>query len=646
VSPAGELNLGSSPVGTTAPSQTVTYTNSGTGISKVSSVVATGDFAQTNTCGTVEAKGTCTVTVTFTPTALGTRFGQLTITDNSATSPHVVSLTGTGIDLSISPTTLNFGKVAVLTSSAPQTATITNVSSAPVSMTSITINGIADYGDFSETNDCPNPLPANGTCTVQVVFTPTHLLISNGAVLLVSFASADSPLAVSLNGTGEKPSNNAVPLVLQPLVPSSVAPGGSGLTLQVNGDGFDSHSVVRWNGNGRKTKYVSKHELTATILASDVASASTASVTVANPTPGGGTSSAVPFPVRISSSTVSLTDQDWGVGNSPVAIVTGVFNGHGIPDLAVANQSSNTVSILLGEGNGTFTPATTLTTGNSPSALAVGDFNGDGNLDLIVANSADSSLSVFLGNGSGGFTLGSLITGLGATDPVSVAVADFDGDGRLDFAVCNYSTNTISVYLGNGNGTFRLTSTTPVVLNGPSFVAVSDFNGDGIPDLAIANTGANTVTVTLGNGDGTFGKTNTTVPAGTAPVWIGAADFNGDGYQDLAIVNRGANSVTIVPGKGNGTFQTSTTYTVGTAPTSLAIGDVNGDGILDLVTANSGSNTVSVLLGIAGGTFQTQTTYNTNTGPSALVLSDFNNNGKLDVAVTDSTTSLISVLSQ
>ena len=645
LSPAGTLNFGSEPVGTPAPTKTVTFTNSGSGGILISSVVATGDFSQTNTCGKVAAGGTCQITVTFTPTALGTRYGSLTLTDNSASSPQVINMTGVGMDLSLSGNTVNFGNVGVLTSSAPESVTLTNVSSSPVSLTSISIGGVSDYGDFTESNNCANPLPANTSCTIQIVFTPTRLLISNGSVLLVRFNSPDSPLAATLIGTGVKSTNNAVPFIDQPMTPAALAPGSSSLGLTINGTGFTSHSVLNWNGSPRSTKYINKHSITANLKAGDLATASTGSITVSNPIPGGGISNPVLFPVTLPESTVLLTDQDIGAGNDPVAMVTGYFNGDGHLDLAVANESVNTVTLLLGNGDGTFTPGGTLIT-SSPSAMATGDFNGDGHTDLIVANSADSTLTVFLGDGKGGFTAANVISSIGAVDPISVAVGDFDGDGRLDLAVTNFTMNTISIFLGNGDGTFRITSTPALKLSGPAFIVAADFNGDGTLDLAIANSNNGTVTIATGKGDGTFNTTAATLSTGTTPSWLAAADFNADGKQDLVVANRGVNYVTVFLGNGTGSFQAGVDYAAGTGPDSVAIGDINGDGILDLVVANGGSNNVSVLLGSTGGVFGTQTPVATNTGSGSVVIGDFNNNGKLDVAVTDSAANLISVLMQ
>jgi hypothetical protein len=643
VSPSGTLNFGNQPVLTTAPSQAVVFTNSGSGPITVSSVVATGDFSQTNNCARVLPAASCQIVVKFTPEVVGTRYGALTMTDNSASSPHAVNLTGVGVDLSVSPTTLDFGNVGVLTRSAPGAVTLTNLSSAPVPLNSISIAGVADYGDFSETNNCANPMPAHGNCSVHITFRPTRLLLSNSSVLLVRFGSADSPLAVTLTGTGVQSANNAVPQIAEPLGRVSVTPGGNSFSLQVNGMGFVAGSVVKWNGSSRVTQFVNKHTLKAAILRSDVANATSVSLTVFNPSPGGGVSNPVLLPVTPPIATVSFSAHDWGTGTSPVAMAIGDFNEDGKEDLAVANQGANTVSILLGNGNGTFTPGAGASTGNQPSAVAVGDFNGDGHTDLVVGNTVDSTLTILLGDGKGGFTAAPAL--VNSVNPVSVAVGDFDADGRLDLAVANSSINTISIFLGNGDGTFRATSTPTLQLQSPSFIALADFTGDGVPDLAIANQSGNTITIARGRGDGTF-VTSSTVTTGSTPVWVGVADLNGDAKQDLAVVNRGSSTVSIFLGNGNGTFQAGTDNATGTGPSSVAIGDVNGDGILDLIVANGISNNVSVLLGSGGGAFNAQATSATNTGPASVAIGDFDANGKLDLAVVDQQANRVSVLSQ
>jgi hypothetical protein len=224
-------------------------------------------------------------------------------------------------------------------------------------------------------------------------------------------------------------------------------------------------------------------------------------------------------------------------------VAVGDFNGDGKLDLAVANASSNNVSVLLGNGTGGFGAATNYAVGAPPHSVAVGDFNGDGTLDLAVGNNGSNNVSVLLGNGTGGF--GTATNYAAGSSPHSVAVGDFNGDGKPDLAVANQNSNNVSVLLGNGNGTFGPAINYAVVTT-PESVAVGDFNGDGKPDLAVANGGSGvSVSVLLGNGDGTFGAA-TDYAVGTRPVSVAVGDFNGDGGPDLAVANFYSNNVSVL----------------------------------------------------------------------------------------------------
>jgi len=224
--------------------------------------------------------------------------------------------------------------------------------------------------------------------------------------------------------------------------------------------------------------------------------------------------------------------------------VVGDFNGDGVLDLAVANVGSNTVSVMLGLGNGTFGARRHFAVVNYPISLAVGDFNGDGVLDLAVANAGSDSVSVLIGLGDGAFAIERRF-GAGRL-PHSIAVGDFDGDGVLDLAVANHDNASVSVLLGVGNGTFgaerRFT-----VAGHPDSVAVGDFNRDGVLDLVVANSGADptyfgSVSVLLGRGDGSFGAENR-FGAGSETVFVAVGDFNRDDRLDIAVVNVLSNDV-------------------------------------------------------------------------------------------------------
>jgi hypothetical protein len=436
---------------------------------------------------------------------------------------------------------------------------------------------------------------------------------------------------------------NPVPLISQPLVPEAAAPGGTGFTLTVNGTGFVSGSVVHWNGAARTTHFVDQGRLTANIPGTDIAKAGTAAVNVVNPGPGGGTSGAVFFPINTPEGSVSLAGTDFNSPGENIYVVAADFNGDGKLDLAVTEFGSSSVRILLGNGDGTFQSFQTYPACHA-HGLASGDFNGDGILDLAVADAGCGQVSILLGNGDGTFTEGgSFSTGGGATfAPYSVAVGDFNSDGKLDLVTANELINKASVLLGNGDGTFQSHVDYDTGVDSRQ-VATGDFNGDGRLDLAVSSSEG--VSVLLGKGEGNF-QSQTLYPLwSTLNPYLVFAHLDTDGKLDLAVANT-AGSVSILLGNGDGSFQSSVPYATGGFSATVIAADFNGDGILDLATGNYYDANVAILLGNGDGTFRPQINYPAAYGARGLVAADFNGDGRLDLAVANQFVDSISVFLQ
>src|SRR5215469_7949728 len=327
---------------------------------------------------------------------------------------------------------------------------------------------------------------------------------------------------------------------------------------------------------------------------------------------------------------------DLTTGTEPRGIATGDFNGDGRPDLVVTNSTDNTISVLLGKVDGTFSPKVDYPTGNRPVSATIADFNQDGYLDLAVINEncvpgtppdfpppppscSPGTVSVFLGNGDGTFQPRvDYSTGM---QPLSVATADFNQDGKMDLSVVNCRDDTLSILFGNGDGTFQTQIVQSTVFK-PQVVVTADFNGDSKADLAIIGTNGNgEVSILLGKGDGTF-ITLPSFPASNGSIGISEAavvgDFNNDQKLDLVVAV--GTSLNVFLGQGDGTFVLNGSYL---GAEGLVAADFNGDGKLDLATSG-----ISILLGNGDGTFQPGIAYGAGQSPTAVAVADFNGDGK------------------
>ena len=326
---------------------------------------------------------------------------------------------------------------------------------------------------------------------------------------------------------------------------------------------------------------------------------------------------------------LNFKSTDYTDGANPQSVVVADFNKDGKLDFANVNYNdgaAGSVSVFLGNGDGTFQPKVDYAVGDGPDGIAIADVNGDGNLDLVVANDTGSSVSVLLGNGDGTFQAHKDY-GAGSF-PHWIAVGDFNGDGKPDLVETNEGQNTVGVFLNNGDGTFG-TMKTFATSEYPYSVSVGDFNHDGKIDLAVSGYQDSVVNILLGNGDGTF-KAHVDYRTGISPAIVATADINQDGKLDLVTVNYSngnTGTVSVLLGKGDGTFRSHVDSTVGLGPDGLAIGDFNGDGIPDLAVANLIGNTMSVLLGKGDGTFQPHVDFPTLKFPLGMGAAGFSRRG-------------------
>jgi PKD repeat protein len=316
------------------------------------------------------------------------------------------------------------------------------------------------------------------------------------------------------------------------------------------------------------------------------------------------------------------------------------LNGDGNLDLITVNDTSNNISVLLGNADGTFQAALNYTVTSRPIAVAVGDFDADGKLDLAVADYGSNDISILLGNGDGTFQSPQTIAA--GNNPRGIVAADFDGDHKIDLAIINVSDNTVSIFLGNGNGTFQSRVNYAVGSN-PLGIDVGDVNGDHALDLVVANYFNNNVSVLLGKGDGTF-QTATTFAAGANPGGVTLGDVNADGNLDVVVANANGGNVSVLLGNGTGSFGTAVNFAVGSDPGQIVIGDFDQDGRVDLILPNYNDADVTFLHGNGDGTFRSPQNFTAAAGSGAVLAGDFNHDGRPDLAVLDQQANTISVL--
>ena len=339
---------------------------------------------------------------------------------------------------------------------------------------------------------------------------------------------------------------------------------------------------------------------------------------------------------------------------NPFSVRVGDFNSDDQLDVVTSCRDYHGIAILLGHGNGTFAAVKYRTTGpgTSPQGISVGDFNKDNILDIAVVNSGTNGIVVVFGRGDGEFFLGTeYSTGIGSFSTM-LAIGDFNNDSRLDIAVTNHFSNSISIFLGLDSEPFATVTTyTTNAGSKPQSVAVSDFNNDHLLDIVVANYGTDNVGIFLGYGNNEFHEMMTySTGTGSAPYCVASADFNNDNHFDIVVANSGTDNIIIVLGYGNGTFVTTAMYLTGdrSHPSTVALSDFNNDNILDIIVANSGSSSVFIFYGYGNGTFGNEIAYflGYRYRPYSVVVKDLNQDNLVDIVIACYGTDRIEILIQ
>jgi FG-GAP-like repeat len=365
---------------------------------------------------------------------------------------------------------------------------------------------------------------------------------------------------------------------------------------------------------------------------------------------------------------LSFFRTDIPVGTHPTSVAVGNFNG-GAPDLAVANEGSDGVSILLGNGFGQFTAGTPISGGDAPSSVVTGNFNGDAFTDLAIASVGNDNIAIKLGDGTGAFTdSGAVSTGT-SSDPRAIATGDFNNDGKTDLVSANQGSSTVSVHLGDGMGGFATDPTPKDVSTGsglpaanPVAIAVIQLGGTiGTPntdlDAIVASQTSDQVLELLGDGTGDFTGAGTLYTSmgipGSDPSGVAIGSLNpaspNPGFAaepDMLTANQGVDQVWPAYGRTDGTFfDFGGVEMTGADPVAIAMGDLDGDGDQDGISADMGGNDVTPIISDGSGDVAADTPTSVGLSPRAVATGPFDADARDDVAVANYDSNSVTVLS-
>ena len=340
----------------------------------------------------------------------------------------------------------------------------------------------------------------------------------------------------------------------------------------------------------------------------------------------------------------TLEANELAAGELPTGVTTGDLDGDGDLDIVAGNSGTDSLSVLLNDGSGTFQRAADLSAGFGPADVVLEDFDGDLDLDLAASNVDQRSISVLLNDGSGHFTFAGFFS-VGES-PFSLVAGDFDSDDDIDLATANEFSDSVSILLNDGTGDF---SSRQDVATGaiPEGIVAADFDGDDDLDLATSNFGDKNVSILINNGSGTFLNAGN-VAAGNGPFKIAAADFDSDNDMDLAVTDIVDDVTQVLFNDGSAGFVSSSSFAVASGPAAITVVDVDGDSNPDLAVTSGRSNVVSVLLGDGGGGFSEPGTFGFSLLPQVIAFgiagADFDGDGDNDLVVSTGAANTVTVL--
>ena len=348
------------------------------------------------------------------------------------------------------------------------------------------------------------------------------------------------------------------------------------------------------------------------------------------------------------------------VGKNPGSVEIADFNHDKFPDIAVASESDSSVTILLGNGKGSFKDAqrSPFFVGPQPNDISIRDFNKDGNEDLAIANHEKKYLTVLLGSGTGNFnhSPGSPFATAGIPHVHGIAAGDFNKDGRWDLATDSWGNDNVEILFGCNQSLFNTSTAFFKVGKRPyQRLRAADLNADGHDDIVTTNTEGNNVTILLSDGKQNFHEVaGSPFPCGDNPFGIAIGDINADGKPDLAIINspgsmgegKGKNGLTVLLNDGTGKFTTmkGSPYEAGKIPNRIAIGDVNGDGVNDIVTSDNDSKNIYLFLMTKNATVLSESAITVGNHPKGIAIADLDGNGKDDIVVCNNMDNDISII--